>query len=96
MKAKGIIIPTITLVIIALVTSVLLVVTNDATKDKIALLQEESNRAARQEVLPNADDFEESAINIDGTDYIYWKAKYCMPAMFFPHSLKAMVVLLLL
>lgn len=74
MKAKGIIIPTITLVIIALVTSVLLVVTNDATKDKIALLQEESNRAARQEVLPNADDFEESAINIDGTDYIYWKA----------------------
>ena len=39
MKAKAIIMPTLTLVIIALVTSVLLVLTNAGTKDKIAQLQ---------------------------------------------------------
>lgn len=75
MKAKGIIIPTLTLVIIAIVTSVLLVVTNDATKDKIAQLQAESDRQARQEVLPAADDFDDGqTINVDGTDYTYWTA----------------------
>ena len=37
MKAKAIIMPTLTLVIIALVTSVLLVLTNAGTKDKIAV-----------------------------------------------------------
>lgn len=75
MKAKGIIIPTLTLVIIAIVTSVLLVVTNDATKDKIAQLQAEAERQARQEVLPDADDFDDGqSVNVDGTDYTYWTA----------------------
>ena len=42
--------PTLTLVIIALVTSVLLVLTNDLTKDTIARLQVESDNKNRQEV----------------------------------------------
>ncbi len=39
MKAKAIIVPTITLVLITLVITGLLVLTNGATKDKIAQLQ---------------------------------------------------------
>ena len=50
MKAKAILVPTLTLVIIALVTSVLLVLTNDLTKDTIARLQVESDNKNRQEV----------------------------------------------
>lgn len=75
MKAKAIIIPTLTLVIIAIVTSVLLVLTNDMTKDKIAQLQVESDNASRQEVLPEADSFDDGqAITVDGVEYTYWTA----------------------
>ncbi len=75
MKAKAIIMPTLTLVIIALVTSVLLVLTNAGTKDKIAQLQVEADNASRQEVLPDADSFDEGqSIDVDGTTYTYWTA----------------------
>lgn len=75
MKAKGILIPTLTLVIIALVTSVLLVVTNEGTKEKIAQLQIEADNASRKEVLPDADSFDEGqTIEVDGTQYTYWTA----------------------
>lgn len=75
MKVKAIVVPTLTLVIIALVTSVLLVITNAGTKDKIAQLQAESDNASRQEVLPDADSFDEGqTIEVDGTEYTYWTA----------------------
>lgn len=74
MKAKEILIPTLTLFIIALVTSALLVVTNDFTKDKIAALQEQSNREARQAVLPEADDFIERGIVTDDAEITFFEA----------------------
>lgn len=52
MKAKAIIVPTVTLVVITLVITTLLVLTNGATKDRIAQLQVEADNASRQEVLP--------------------------------------------
>lgn len=75
MKAKAIIVPTVTLVIIALVTSILLVGTNQVTKDKIAQLQIEADNASRQEVLPEADSFDDGmSVEVDGTEYTYWTA----------------------
>ena len=74
MKAKDILIPTLTLLIIALVTSVLLVLTNGLTKDKIAALQDQKNREARQEVLPEADDFIERGIITDGMEVTFFEA----------------------
>ena len=75
MKAKAILVPTLTLVIIALVTSVLLVLTNNATKDTIAQLQVESDNKNRQEVLPDADGFDDGqTIDMDGTACTYWTA----------------------
>ena len=74
MKAKEILIPTITLLIIALVTSVLLVATNGLTKDKIAELQEQANREARQAVLPEADDFIERGIVTNDAEITFFEA----------------------
>ena len=74
MKAKDILIPTLTLFIIALVTSALLVVTNGFTKDKIAALQEQSNREARQAVLPEADDFTERGVIAGDAEYTFFEA----------------------
>lgn len=76
MKAKAIIVPTVTLVVITLVITTLLVLTNGATKDRIAQLQVEADNASRQEVLPDAvDGFKDSQIiNVDGVDYEYYEA----------------------
>ena len=53
MKAKAIIVPTMTLVLITLVITGLLVLTNGATKDKIAQLQIQAQEEAKKEVLPD-------------------------------------------
>ncbi len=74
MKAKEILIPTLTLLIIALVTSVLLVATDGLTKDKIAALQEQANREARQAVLPEADDFIERGLIVGDLEYTFFEA----------------------
>ena len=58
-KAKEIIVPTATLTIIALIVTVLLVLTIGFTKDRIAQLAAQTEDEARMTVLPDADSFEE-------------------------------------
>ena len=74
MSAKKIIVPTAILTVIVLVVTALLVLTNGATADKIAALKAESDIAARQEVLPDADGFEEATADVDGVPYTYYVA----------------------
>lgn len=56
--------PTVTLFVICLVVAVLLAATNLLTHDKIAEMNKQTETAARQVVLPEATDFEDSP---DGT-----------------------------
>lgn len=74
MNAKKIIVPTAILTIIVLVVTALLVLTNGATEDKIAALKTESDIAARQEVLADADGFEEATVDVDGVPCVYYAA----------------------
>lgn len=74
MSAKKIIQPTAILTIIVLIVTILLVVTNNATKEKIAELKAASDDASRQEVLAEADGFEENTIDYEGTTYTYYEA----------------------
>ena len=62
---KEVFVPAATLTVICLVITAALALTNEATKEPIALLAEQKEIAARQEVLPEAADFEEIA----GTSY---------------------------
>lgn len=62
--SKEVLIPTITLFIICLVTSVLLAATNLMTRDKIVEINKQSESESRQLVLPSAKNFEDSE---DGT-----------------------------
>lgn len=74
MNAKKIIGPTAILTAIVLIVTALLVLTNDATKDKIAELKAANDEAAKKEVLADADGFEEKTVDIDGTTYTYFEA----------------------
>ncbi len=75
MKVKEIIKPTLVLVIIAIVTSVLLVVTNEITKEPIRAQQIAAENESRQAVLPDADGFDEGqTVEMNGTQYTYWTA----------------------
>ncbi len=74
MNAKNILFPTLKLFAIAVVITILLVLTNGLTEERIAQNQEESNVEARQEVLPEADSFEEKTVDIDGEEYTYYEA----------------------
>lgn len=76
MKVKAIIMPTLVLVIITVVTSGLLVVTNSITKEPIRQQQIAADNQSRQEVLPQADGFDDGqTIELDGTEYTYWTAQ---------------------
>lgn len=74
MNFKEIGIPTIKLFVIATVITLLLFGTNNITVDKIAQNQIESNIQSRQEVLPEADNFEEATVTVDGVEYTYYIA----------------------
>ena len=56
------VLPIVVLVLICAVMSGLLAVTNNVTDPIIKAAEEEANRAARLEVLPQADDFEEVTV----------------------------------
>ena len=56
MNFKSIGIPTIKLLVIAAVITVILFLTNNTTEAKIAQNQADANVASRKEVLPDADD----------------------------------------
>ena len=73
-KAKEIIVPTATLTIIALIVTVLLVLTNGFTKDRIAQLAAQTEDEARMTVLPDADSFEEKTVDVDGQTQTYYEA----------------------
>lgn len=75
MNFKSLGIPTIKLFVIATVITVLLFLTNGATADKISENQKEADSLSRKEVLPEADDFDECTVNVDGVDYTYYAAK---------------------
>ena len=75
MNFKTIGIPTIKLLVIAAVITTLLFLTNNTTEAKIAQNQADANVASRKEVLPDADDFDEKTVNVDGVDYTYYEAK---------------------
>ena len=70
MNFKTIGIPTIKLLVIAAVITTLLFLTNNTTEAKIAQNQADANVASRKEVLPDADDFDEKTVNVDGVDYL--------------------------
>ena len=74
MNFKEVGLPTIKLFVIATVITVLLFLTNNITVDKIAENQAASDAAARQEVLPAADAFEEKTVTVDGEEYTYYEA----------------------
>ncbi len=74
MNFKEIGIPTIKLFVIATVITVLLFLTNNSTEAKIAQNQVESDIQSRQEVLPEADGFEEATVTVDGVEYTYYTA----------------------
>lgn len=75
MDFKSLGIPTIKLFVIATVITVLLFLTNNTTEAKIAQNQADADVASRKEVLPEADDFDECTVNVDGVDYTYYTAK---------------------
>ena len=66
MNFKSIGIPTIKLLVIAAVITILLFLTNNTTEAKIAQNQADANVASRKEVLPDADDFDEKTVTVDG------------------------------
>ena len=72
MNFKTIGIPTIKLLVIAAVITTLLFLTNNTTEAKIAQNQADANVASRKEVLPDADDFDEKTVNVDGVEYTYY------------------------
>ncbi len=74
MNFKEVGIPTIKLFAIATLVTVLLFLTNSITEAKIAQNQAEADIQSRQEVLPEADGFEEKTIDIDGVTYTYYEA----------------------
>ena len=74
MNFKSIGIPTIKLLVIAAVITILLFLTNNTTEAKIAQNQADANVASRKEVLPDADDFDEKTVTVDGVEYTYYEA----------------------
>ena len=69
MKAKEYLAPAVVLTVICAVISFLLGLTNEATKDRIAENEIKAANAARIEVLPGAQDFEDVTFFIDNPDY---------------------------
>lgn len=69
LNAKAILIPTITLVLICLISTALLGVTNMVTSDKIAQNAVETEKASRALVLPDAADFGEVTTLDSGITY---------------------------
>ena len=65
MKAKEYLAPAVVLTLICAVISFLLGLTNEATKDRIAENEIIAANAARMEVLPGAQDFEDVTFSID-------------------------------
>lgn len=73
-KVKAILIPAVSLLVICVVVTALLGVTNRVTAPKIEQLAAETEAAAKQAVLTDAATFsEEKQIEKDGTTYIYYE-----------------------
>ncbi len=70
-KVKEILISSAALMLIAAIVTAALAGTNALTKDAIAKLTEETETAARMEVM-DADVFRESAVTVDGQSQVYY------------------------
>ncbi|NMP36685.1 MAG: RnfABCDGE type electron transport complex subunit G [Clostridiales bacterium] len=72
-NVKEVIIITVSLVVICAISSVLLALTNNITKDKIAALAVEKENATKSEVLADAEKFSDAkTVSLNGTDYTYY------------------------
>jgi len=74
MTVKKMLVPTLALTVITLIVTVLLVLTNEMTKDRIAELKAQAEERAKKEVLADADTFMEKTIMIDGEEVTYFEA----------------------
>ncbi len=70
-SAKEILIPVISLFLICGVATFLLAMTNDITAPIIAEIDAQAEKEARKVVLPDAADFEDKTVEINGTEYAY-------------------------
>lgn len=75
-KARDILIPTVSLFVICVVVTALLGLTNAVTAPQIERLAAETEAAAKQEVLGDAERFSEAKeIEKDGTTYTYYEGQ---------------------
>ena len=75
-KARDILIPTVSLFVICVVVTALLGLTNAVTAPQIERLAAETEAAAKQEVLGDAEHFSEAKeIEKDGTTYTYYEGQ---------------------
>ena len=74
MDAKAILVPTLKLTVIGVIITALLFMTNSRTQAKIEQNEAQAAVEARKQVLPEADDFEEKKVTVNGTEYTYYEA----------------------
>lgn len=75
LNPKNIIIPTVVLLVICIVISGALAYTNSITKNKIAKLNEEAEKASMAEIYSDkGTDFEKATVNYQDKEYTYYKA----------------------
>ncbi len=72
---KAIVLSVLALTLIAAVATAALAATNDFTKDIIAENNAAAADAARRDVFPAAERFEEKALTVDGKDIVYYEAR---------------------
>lgn len=71
---KDIVVTAVALVLICAISSALLALTNNVTKDKITALSVEKENATKSEVLPDAARFSDAkTTTLNGTDYTYYE-----------------------
>lgn len=74
LDAKEILIPTVSLLVICIVVTACLAVTNHITAPKIAALQAQMQEEAKKAVLKDASSFsEEKTVEADGAEYSYFE-----------------------
>ncbi len=72
---KAIVLSVLALTLIAGVATAALAATNDFTKDIIAENSAAAADAARKDVFPAAENFEEKTLSVDGKDVVYYEAQ---------------------
>jgi len=74
MNFKAIAIPTLKLFAIGTIITILLFITYSKTEAKIEQNKADAAVQSRQKVLPEAKDFDEKTVTVDGTEYTYYES----------------------